>query len=136
MRAAEDHSRVESLTRPHSNRQARRARTRRLRVVWLALALILANTLAPWSVAFAGAHASHVATTAHHCHDAAGAKPPIHGNACPCCDGGCQCLHTAAAPLPAFLTLRPPAPASTRAARDWLVPPAPPFAEHLRPPIA
>jgi len=105
-------------------------------VVWLALALILANTLAPWSLAFSAAHASHRATSAPHCHDASGAKPPLHGTACPCCDGDCQCLHTAAAPLPAFLTLRLPAPASTGASRGWLVPPAPPIAEHLRPPIA
>ena len=45
-----------------------------MRVVFLALALILANVLAPWSSAFAAGHATHAVPSTHHCHDPAGAN--------------------------------------------------------------
>lgn len=131
---AEDHGGVTVTIRSLSNKRRRRARARLWRVVFVAVTMLLANTLAPWSMALASTPAAHA--TAHHCHDAASAKKPAQGSSCPCCDHGCQCLHTTAAPLPEFLVVPPLAPATAVANRDGAAAPTPPLAEQLRPPIA
>jgi len=133
-RAVEDHSRVNAQDRSPSNILSRRARVRRLRVVFLALMLVLANTFAPWAMAFGAATAAHGAS--HHCHDDASSKKPVQGSTCPCCDHGCQCSTGTAAPLPKFPSMRPLAPDVAIVARDSSAPANPPIAEQLRPPIA
>jgi hypothetical protein len=124
----------------------RAARSRLLRVLFLAFALIVANGIAPWSTAMAAsAPAMHGDSSAHHCHDSASktapakttpAKTTQHGNSCPCCSAGCFCLHGSAAPLPEFAAIAALVPPSVIVRHTSSVPLAPPLAEHLRPPIA
>jgi hypothetical protein len=138
---AVDHVAVNRRTLPCLIDSTRAARSRLLRVLFLAFALIVANGIAPWSTAMAAsAPAMHGDSSAHHCHDSASktapAKATQHGNTCPCCSAGCFCLHGSAAPLPEFAGIPALVPPSVVVQHTSSVPLAPSLAEHLRPPIA
>ena len=116
---------------------SRSARSRLLRVLLLAFALIVANGFAPAAAAGAGGAAvAHAGDAAHHCHDRAPDKHTQHGKGCPHCSAGCFCLHSGAAPLPEFVTIPALIPHALATQRGGSVPPAPALAENLRPPIA
>jgi hypothetical protein len=142
-----DHGHVNRRTLPCFIDSIRAARSRLLRVLLLASALIVANGIAPWSTAIAAsAPAMHGDAAAHHCHDSTSsktapakttpAKTTQHGSACPCCSAGCLCLHGSAAPLPEFATVPALVPPSVVVRHTASVPLAPSLAERLRPPIA
>ena len=109
-----------------------------LRVFCLAALLIVASSVSAWTWAMpASVPAQQTSSAAHHCHETSAPAAPIkhHAGSCPCCDHGCSCLYSGAAPLPQFLAIRHPAPEATVPAFLSGVLPTPLLAQPLRPPI-
>jgi hypothetical protein len=114
------------------------------RIAFLVLVVIASSSVSVWNASASVAAGVQAAEQLgpHHCNDDTpdGSVSPqdrSHEHSCPCCPhGSCFCLSSGGAILADLLTTCSAAVAGAAPGLERLALSAPPFEEHLRPPIA